>query len=163
MQTFFATVVVTLCCWFVSSSLWIYPHSLSYFNESIGGPLNGPRHLLGSNVDWGQDLRYAWDTIAHNSFQVVACLLETDHGFVPNANNVGQAGWPSSNELSCSRVCLVEINRIGFDRMLAERGILSNQAIQRLDAVVETNQMQRCAYSIIFFLSCPGEGKENDL
>lgn len=45
-------------CWFISSSLWVYPHSLSYFNEVIGGPLNGPRHLLGSNVDWGQDLRY---------------------------------------------------------------------------------------------------------
>jgi hypothetical protein len=45
-------------CWFVASSLWVYPHSLSYFNESIGGPLNGPAHLLGSNVDWGQDLRY---------------------------------------------------------------------------------------------------------
>jgi hypothetical protein len=44
--------------WSVGSSLWVYPHSLSYFNESIGGPLNGPEHLLGSNVDWGQDLRY---------------------------------------------------------------------------------------------------------
>jgi hypothetical protein len=36
----------------------VYPHSLSYFNESIGGPLNGAEYLLGSNVDWGQDLRY---------------------------------------------------------------------------------------------------------
>lgn len=45
-------------CWLSASSLWIYPHSLSYFNESIGGPLNGPEHLLGSNLDCGQDLRY---------------------------------------------------------------------------------------------------------
>ncbi len=44
--------------WFVAGSLWIYPHSLSYFNELVGGPTRGPRHLLGSNVDWGQDLRY---------------------------------------------------------------------------------------------------------
>lgn len=44
--------------WSVGSSLWVYPHSLSYFNESIGGPENGHKHLLGSNVDWGQDLRY---------------------------------------------------------------------------------------------------------
>jgi hypothetical protein len=50
--------LVTLLLWSVCSSAWIYPHSLSYFNESIGGPLYGPRHLLGSNVDWGQDLRY---------------------------------------------------------------------------------------------------------
>lgn len=53
-----AIIVPGLLAWFVASSLWIYPHSLSYFNESVGGPLNGPNHLLGSNVDWGQDVRY---------------------------------------------------------------------------------------------------------
>lgn len=52
------SLIIVLGCWLVTSSLWLYPHSLSYFNEVIGGPLNGPRHLLGSNVDWGQDLRY---------------------------------------------------------------------------------------------------------
>lgn len=54
----FQTLVCLSVCWFVASSLSLYPHSLSYFNESIGGPSNGPKHLLGSNVDWGQDLRY---------------------------------------------------------------------------------------------------------
>ncbi len=80
----------------IISSLWIYPHSLSYFNELAAvlrtpqddnypealvtkadagsslfmapfrmldafftaGPKNGPRHLLDSNIDWGQDLFY---------------------------------------------------------------------------------------------------------
>ena len=42
--------------WSVASSIWIYPHSLSYFNESIGGPANGEFHLIDSNIDWGQDL-----------------------------------------------------------------------------------------------------------
>lgn len=51
---------ITIGCllWVMSSSMWIFPHSLCYFNESIGGPFKGPNHLLGSNVDWGQDLRY---------------------------------------------------------------------------------------------------------
>jgi hypothetical protein len=53
-----AWLAVVLLLWSMTSSLWIYPHSLSYFNESIGGPLNGPKHLLGSGIDWGQDLRY---------------------------------------------------------------------------------------------------------
>lgn len=48
--------------WSVTSSLWIYPHSLSYFNELVGGPTGGDAHLGGvtvdSNVDWGQDLLY---------------------------------------------------------------------------------------------------------
>jgi hypothetical protein len=48
--------------WSIVSSLWIYPHALSYFNESVGGPLNGHRHLTSSNIDWGQDLLFlkAW-------------------------------------------------------------------------------------------------------
>jgi hypothetical protein len=40
--------------WSVGSSLWVYPHSLSYFNELAGGP----KHLIHSNVDWGQDLLF---------------------------------------------------------------------------------------------------------
>ena len=39
-----------------ASSLAVYPHSLAYFNESIGGPNQGHRYLIDSNLDWGQDL-----------------------------------------------------------------------------------------------------------
>jgi hypothetical protein len=44
--------------WSVGSSLWVYPHSLSYFNELVGGPKNGHWHLNNSNIDWGQDVIY---------------------------------------------------------------------------------------------------------
>ena len=88
-------LVVFFLTWMIASSLWVYPHSLSYFNElaivlptphddeyplplpSSGsedasmwqraqyvldaGPRNGPRHLLDSNIDWGQDLFYLED------------------------------------------------------------------------------------------------------
>lgn len=40
----------------VLSSLLVFPHSHAYFNEFVGGPRNGPLHLLDSNFDWGQDL-----------------------------------------------------------------------------------------------------------
>ncbi len=85
----FASTVVAAMTWSVGSSLTIFPHSLSYFNELTSvlstpgdmsypkplresdhkhnefsairrgicaGPRNGPRHLLDSNIDWGQDL-----------------------------------------------------------------------------------------------------------
>ena len=45
-------------CWSVGSSLWYYPHSLSYFNELVGGPKGGHAHLLDSNIAWGQDLYF---------------------------------------------------------------------------------------------------------
>lgn len=54
-RTGLATVTTLCLFWIVGSSLWIYPHSMSYFNELAGGLKNWPKHLLGSNIDWGQD------------------------------------------------------------------------------------------------------------
>ncbi len=56
-------MLVTGClAWAAVSSLWIYPHNLSYFNELAGGPKRGYEHLHGANTDWGQGLLYlkAW-------------------------------------------------------------------------------------------------------
>jgi 4-amino-4-deoxy-L-arabinose transferase-like glycosyltransferase len=49
-------LVAAALAWSVASSLAVYPHSLSYFNELAGGPLRGSEHLVDSSVDWGQDL-----------------------------------------------------------------------------------------------------------
>ena len=51
-------VVGSLLGWVVGSSLWCLPHSLSYFNELIGGPRNGRFYLYDANIDWGQDLYF---------------------------------------------------------------------------------------------------------
>ncbi|MDH7474295.1 MAG: phospholipid carrier-dependent glycosyltransferase [Anaerolineae bacterium] len=45
-----------LAAWYLVSALLIYPDHLAYFNELIGGPANGYRWLVDSNLDWGQDL-----------------------------------------------------------------------------------------------------------
>jgi hypothetical protein len=88
-QPVMAVLVALALIWSVVSSLSVYPHSLSYFNELAAvlptpadasyptsvetsnesmlsriisaGPRNGPRHLLDSNIDWGQDLFYLND------------------------------------------------------------------------------------------------------
>ena len=39
-----------LLLWLVFSSLRVYPHSLSYFNEFVGGPERGHEHLHGSKA-----------------------------------------------------------------------------------------------------------------
>jgi len=51
-----ATAIAAI--WLAGSSLFVYPHSLSYFNELVGGPTRGHAHLLDSNIDWGQDFLY---------------------------------------------------------------------------------------------------------
>ena len=53
-----AAAVGACLTWTVFSSLSIYPHSLSYFDELAGGPKGGHDWLLDSNIDWGQDLLY---------------------------------------------------------------------------------------------------------
>ena len=50
--------------WSILSSLWIYPHSLSYFNEIVGGPMEGHECLAETNIDWGQDLFYLKEWLA---------------------------------------------------------------------------------------------------
>lgn len=35
----------------------VYPEYLAFFNTPAGGPKAGPRYLLDSNLDWGQDLK----------------------------------------------------------------------------------------------------------
>ncbi len=86
--------------WSVASSLWIYPHSLSYFNEAAGGPAHGHEHLIDANVDWGQSLFELRDWLeAHPEAAPVgvACLafvplevLGLEFAPVPD---VPQPGW----------------------------------------------------------------------
>jgi 4-amino-4-deoxy-L-arabinose transferase-like glycosyltransferase len=46
-----------LIAYYMIASLSISPHYLAYFNEFAGGPANGYRYLVDSNLDWGQDLK----------------------------------------------------------------------------------------------------------
>ena len=49
--------VLALLIWLVVGTIKIYPFHLAYFNELVGGPGNGYRYLVDSNLDWGQDLK----------------------------------------------------------------------------------------------------------
>lgn len=51
-----------LALWLALATVCIYPHFLAFFNLVGGGPENGWRVLVDSNIDWGQDLKglQAW-------------------------------------------------------------------------------------------------------
>ncbi len=51
-----AAVSLVLGGWHFGESFAIRPHYLAYFNQIIGGPTNGWRHLADSSLDWGQEL-----------------------------------------------------------------------------------------------------------
>jgi 4-amino-4-deoxy-L-arabinose transferase-like glycosyltransferase len=43
-----------LAMWYMAGTVVISPYELAYFNELIGGPSQGYRYLVDSNLDWGQ-------------------------------------------------------------------------------------------------------------
>jgi hypothetical protein len=51
-----AVALGALCAWYAAGTLRLHPHYLAYFNELAGGPSQGWRYLVDSNLDWGQDL-----------------------------------------------------------------------------------------------------------
>jgi len=50
-------LLVILMIWYVAANLYIFPSYLAYFNQFIGGPKNGYKYMVDSNLDWGQDLK----------------------------------------------------------------------------------------------------------
>ncbi len=50
-------LVGLLALWYAAGTARIHPDYLAYFNELGGGPRNGYRLLVDSNLDWGQDLK----------------------------------------------------------------------------------------------------------
>jgi 4-amino-4-deoxy-L-arabinose transferase-like glycosyltransferase len=55
--TFYKILFLLTCIFYIFSSFKIYPNYLTYFNEASGGPKNGHKILLDSNLDWGQDVK----------------------------------------------------------------------------------------------------------
>ena len=47
--------IVLIAASFVETSV-VHPEYVSFFNVAMGGPSNGSRYLLDSNLDWGQDI-----------------------------------------------------------------------------------------------------------
>lgn len=50
-------VLIVLILWQAFLVVSVYPHFLAYFNEAVGGPDNGYKYVVDSNLDWGQDLK----------------------------------------------------------------------------------------------------------
>jgi hypothetical protein len=60
---FLRVLWVALWAWYVVGTVRIFPHYLAYFNELVGGPRNGYRYLVDSNLDWGQGFKELGKTL----------------------------------------------------------------------------------------------------
>ncbi|MBL8816148.1 MAG: glycosyltransferase family 39 protein [Planctomyces sp.] len=77
-------------------SLIIWPHSLSFFNLAVGGPVQGGRYLLGSNLDWGQELKELESWSAAHPHATPLYLIHTEL----STPNLYQINWQDAPFLS---------------------------------------------------------------
>lgn len=73
LNNIFKIILVTILLLHITSSILIYPHFLAYFNKLVGGPQNGAKYLVDSNLDWGQDLKNLEKYLKKNQIQSL-CL-----------------------------------------------------------------------------------------
>jgi len=102
-------LLIGVLVWSAVIALSIHPHYLAYFNEFAGGPDNGWRYLVDSNIDWGQDLPMLHDVVErYNLGQIKLSYFGTAHpsyylgrpGFdfepLPTWNPTPEQGNPST-------------------------------------------------------------------
>jgi len=64
-------VLLLLIAWQAFSVISVYPHFIAYFNESVGGPDQGQKYVVDSNLDWGQDLKRLKSWVEENNVEKI--------------------------------------------------------------------------------------------
>lgn len=67
--------LLVLACGLPLTAVLSWPHTIGYFSEIIGGPRQGYRYLLDSNLDWNQDIWRLRNWLAHRQFPEVHLVL----------------------------------------------------------------------------------------
>ena len=115
------------CLFYAAGAARIHPHHLAYFNELIGGPENGYRYLVDSNLDWGQDLKglktymdeHAIDRIKLSYFGTVdPALYQLDYEWLPSYllphSSQTKASLPTGGLIAISATNLVGVYMGGY-------------------------------------------------
>ena len=88
----FRIFVGLLLLWYIIPALFIMPHYIAYFNEFVGGPENGHKYLLSSNLDQGQDLKKLHNYLETNN---IGKIKLSYHGsFDPSYYNISYEAMP---------------------------------------------------------------------
>ena len=59
-------MLCSLILWLGIETIHITPNHLSFFNQTVGGPKQGYRHLVDSSLDWGQNLPQLYQWLEQN-------------------------------------------------------------------------------------------------
>ena len=64
-------IIIILFMWAILSVVLVYPSFVAYFNEMTGGPNNGYKYVVDSNLDWGQDILRLAEYIKNNNIKEI--------------------------------------------------------------------------------------------
>lgn len=115
-------LTVAMLALLAAEHVWVAPHYLAFFNAPSGGPTNGPRYLLDSNIDWGQDVGKLRDYVHRTGAKPLCVALmgvadEAYYGvkgrYVPTTESVAKYGRPD---------CVVAISVSWLYELFAEPG-----------------------------------------
>ncbi|MFN0055660.1 MAG: ArnT family glycosyltransferase [Planctomycetales bacterium] len=164
LQLALAICVVVSLLTSAASSLAVWPHSLSYFNEFVRGPLNGPAHLLDANIDWGQDLLEfrRW----HDAHPDARPLYFTYFGFVdPHIAGLDLPPVPGQPPLKAERGVTVSDggplpgwHAVSINRLYGYKH-LGNEN-DEFAYLRQLNPVARAGYSISIFHITPDEANQ---
>jgi hypothetical protein len=131
----------------VSAVLGIAPRYLCYFNSLAGGPSEGYRHLVDSNLDWGQDLPALKEEVERRGYRrIVLAYFGTDD---PRFYGIGHIRWEdclASDIPGCDAVAISATHLAGVYLGDADP----------LQPFRELAPSGRAAYSILIYdLRCP--------
>ncbi len=70
-HAFYDGIIYGLLIWYLVENLMVFPYYLTYFNEIAGGPKDGYKYVVDSNVDWGQDAKRLADWVNANNIQKI--------------------------------------------------------------------------------------------
>jgi hypothetical protein len=146
--------------WLIASSLSVYPHSLSYFNEFAGGPSEGHAHLIDCNVDWGQDLLELKEWIAEHPQREAIYLayngpvnprlagidLPLPPMPVESASDIGPGTLPPG-----VYILSVHLMRGGLGHVYDETGRFSMMSFPQLRPFPRIEPIARVGYSIYVY------------
>lgn len=145
------------CMVLLATTLWIHPHYLSFFNQLAGGPQNGYKVLVDSNLDWGQDMIRLRRWMADNEVAAV---------------NLGWFGTADPDHYGIQYTALPGLGReefflrwwdVPFDRSAPEPGVyaISASNLQEMPLRVEEKTVyawfrnrqpdDRIGYSILIY------------
>ena len=65
------SLVLVLLAFYIISSLLVWPHYLTYYNEIAQGTKNGYKYAVDSNYDWGQDLKRLKEWVDENDIEKI--------------------------------------------------------------------------------------------